>query len=721
MLTHTVKNAWRSGKVAAALFLDIQGAFPNTCKDQLLHNMKDRRIPPCYTNLIDNMLSNRKTRIVFDDFTSDPININNGTTQGCPLSMILYAFYNAPLILTASETNETALGFVDDSMFLAIAKTLPEAHHILKNMMERSEGGFDWSKTHNSPFEPNKLALMNFPRVYSDPLPPDLILSKTPANETRIQITVKTANKYKYLGIILEPNLRWSLHHQKVLARAIWWTNQVARLSKISGGLPPKRIRQLYTTVAIPIFTYAADVWFTDIHPSSSGLIRLGSVALVKKLSAVQRQATRLITGSLRTAAGDVLESHANLLPIELLFKKILFRSATRLASLPPTHPLFQPIRNAAKRYVKKHRSPLHNLFHLTKVTPNSIESISTVRRRPNYKKKFSTHIAQDKEKALTAANTLHKSKYTVYSDGSGFEGGAGAAAVMYINQVESQSLWLHLGPMSGHTVYEGELVGLCLAFHILLSLPFTLRSRVIIGTDNQAAVKALSNQRPHPAHYLLDYIHDSAEKLCIKHNGNIDLQIHWTPGHQGFIPNERADSLAKQAAEGASSATKRLPPPFRNKPLPLSIPAIRLEHLKTLRKDWKSRWKKSARYPLSHSIDKSLPSNKFLQLIDKLSRSQSAILAQLRTGHAPLNQHLFRTRCVESPVCPHCGGLVVETVRHYLLQCPHYQQERHRLRRKLKRSANSISFLLSNPLAIKPLLKYITATKRFKTLSNTH
>jgi hypothetical protein len=48
ILTHTVKNTWRSGKVAAALFLNIQGAFPNTCKDQLLHNMKTQRIPPCY-------------------------------------------------------------------------------------------------------------------------------------------------------------------------------------------------------------------------------------------------------------------------------------------------------------------------------------------------------------------------------------------------------------------------------------------------------------------------------------------------------------------------------------------------------------------------------------------------------------------------------------------------------------------------------------------------
>jgi hypothetical protein len=38
LVVHKIKNAWRHGKVAAALFLDIQGAFPNTVKEQLIHN-----------------------------------------------------------------------------------------------------------------------------------------------------------------------------------------------------------------------------------------------------------------------------------------------------------------------------------------------------------------------------------------------------------------------------------------------------------------------------------------------------------------------------------------------------------------------------------------------------------------------------------------------------------------------------------------------------------
>jgi hypothetical protein len=56
-----IKNAWRAGKIAMALFLDIQGTFPNMVKDQLLHNMKTRRVPSCFINLIALKLTGRTT------------------------------------------------------------------------------------------------------------------------------------------------------------------------------------------------------------------------------------------------------------------------------------------------------------------------------------------------------------------------------------------------------------------------------------------------------------------------------------------------------------------------------------------------------------------------------------------------------------------------------------------------------------------------------------
>src|ERR1700683_4243965 len=103
LIVDHIKSAWRAGKVAASLFLDIQGAFPNTVKDQLLHNMKMCRVPTCFVDLMARKLTGRTTRLKFDDFTSDPIPLDNRTTQGDLDSMSLFSFYNAPLIKTASS------------------------------------------------------------------------------------------------------------------------------------------------------------------------------------------------------------------------------------------------------------------------------------------------------------------------------------------------------------------------------------------------------------------------------------------------------------------------------------------------------------------------------------------------------------------------------------------------------------------------------------------
>jgi hypothetical protein len=193
-----------------------------------------------------------------------------------------------------------------------------------------------------------------------------------------------------------------------------------------------------------------------------------------------------------------------------------------------------------------------------------------------------------------------------------------------------------------------------------------------------------------------------------------VDLQIHWVPGHCDFGPNEQANVEAKKAAEGNSSDASLLPS-FLWKCLPLSISALRQNNISKLKKHWDHRWKSSLRESLLCSIDNSAPSKKYIHLTKPLDRRQSSILFQLRTGHIGLNHHLFRIHKAESPSCPHCQGITVETVKHFLLDCPHYRKERHILQRKLRRNARSLSFLLSNTTAVIPLLKFVHSTGRFK------
>ena len=139
LLTLRIKAAWCAGKVAAVLFLDIEGAFPNAVPERLVHNLRKWGIPRKYTKFVDNMLRGRVTTLKFNGYSSAPIHIDNGIGQGDPLSMIMYQYYNANLLDIPNNKDEDAMAFVDNSFMLAIADTFDEAHEMLADMMGERE------------------------------------------------------------------------------------------------------------------------------------------------------------------------------------------------------------------------------------------------------------------------------------------------------------------------------------------------------------------------------------------------------------------------------------------------------------------------------------------------------------------------------------------------------------------------------------------------------
>ena len=82
-------------------------------------------------------------------------------------------------------------------------------------------------------------------------------------------------------------------------------------------------MRQLFNAVAVPKMAYAADVWYTPVSKRQGKLQLSGSVGITGKLASLQRMATLAITGALRSTTTDVLDLHADVLPVELLLNKI--------------------------------------------------------------------------------------------------------------------------------------------------------------------------------------------------------------------------------------------------------------------------------------------------------------------------------------------------------------------------------------------------------------
>ena len=52
LLVDTVKAAWHRKQVASALFLDVEGAFPNAVTERLLHKLRKQRVHKRYMAFI---------------------------------------------------------------------------------------------------------------------------------------------------------------------------------------------------------------------------------------------------------------------------------------------------------------------------------------------------------------------------------------------------------------------------------------------------------------------------------------------------------------------------------------------------------------------------------------------------------------------------------------------------------------------------------------------
>ena len=199
-------------------------------------------------------------------------------------------------------------------------------------------------------------------------------------------------------------------------------------------------------------------------------------------------------------------------------------------------------------------------------------------------------------------------------------------------------------------TVYQAELAAISSAAE---AMSIYDNKDIIILTDSRSALQSLNTTTLNSKTAI--ECHGALNGLA---TSNI-VSLKWVAGHEGHWGNEKADTLAKKGTSCDNLVKGYLPQSLIKQMI----------NQKVRDQDAKA-WANSG-----HRHSKMTLGNKPLQILKdmkKLLKDRIGYRAavQLITGHAGLNDHLYKMKLVNSKICPLCES-GDETVGHFLGQCP--------------------------------------------------